>query len=124
MPIVPDVKDWTWVVDRPCADCGFDGPALRREDVGTALRANAATWVRLLDGPAEDLRRRPTHERWSTLEYACHVRDVLRLYQARLDLMLAQDDPTYPNWDQDRTAVEERYEDQEPAAVAAELEPA
>ena len=24
MPIVPDDKDWTWVLERPCPECGFD----------------------------------------------------------------------------------------------------
>ena len=24
MPITPDTKDWTWVMERPCPDCGFD----------------------------------------------------------------------------------------------------
>jgi hypothetical protein len=22
--IVPDTKDWTWVLDRPCPECGLD----------------------------------------------------------------------------------------------------
>ncbi|PVY29285.1 hypothetical protein C7458_10631 [Williamsia muralis] len=24
MAIVPDTKNWTWVLERPCPDCGFD----------------------------------------------------------------------------------------------------
>ena len=88
------------------------------------IRSNAAAWGRLLGGPAEDLRRRPSEDRWSALEYACHVRDVFRLYDERLDLMLHQDDPLYPNWDQDATAVEEDYNGQDPATVAAELQSA
>jgi hypothetical protein len=55
------------------------------------------------------------------VEYGCHVRDVFRLYDQRLELMLAVDDPLFPNWDQDATAVAERYQDQDPAAVAAAL---
>jgi hypothetical protein len=31
-------------------------------------------------------------------------------------MMLEQDDPLFPNWDQDETAVRERYGDQDPAA--------
>ncbi|WP_458689292.1 hypothetical protein [Nocardia tengchongensis] len=27
MPIVPDAKDWTWVLERTCAECGFDSMA-------------------------------------------------------------------------------------------------
>jgi hypothetical protein len=32
-----------------------------------------------------------------------------------------QDDPHYPNWDQDATAVQDRYGEQDPATVAKEL---
>jgi hypothetical protein len=35
--------------------------------------------------------------------------------------MLTQDDPSFANWDQDETAVERRYNEQEPSAVASEL---
>jgi hypothetical protein len=47
------------------------------------------------------------------------VRDVLRLYDQRLALMLTEDDPDFVNWDQDETAVAERYNEQDPAVVAA-----
>jgi hypothetical protein len=36
-------------------------------------------------------------------------------------LMLTQDDPLFPNWDQDATAVADDYAGQDPAAVAGEL---
>ena len=67
------------------------------------------------------LRARPEDDRWSTLEYACHVRDVLRLFDWRLALMLSEDDPSFPNWDQDATAVSESYGTQDPSIVSAEL---
>ena len=35
--------------------------------------------------------------------------------------MLTVDGPRYPNWDQDATAVEGRYADQDPRQVADEL---
>ena len=119
MPIVPDDKDWTWVLERPCPECGFDASALAPEAVAAGLRANAAAWRPLLDHPA--VTTRPSDDRWSALEYACHVRDVFRLYDERLALMLEQDDPTFANWDQDVTAVEDRYGDQDPALVVADL---
>jgi hypothetical protein len=59
---------------------------------------------------------------WSPLEYACHVRDVFTLFDERLGLMLHDDDPLFANWDQDETAVVERYGEQDPVTVAAELE--
>jgi len=120
MTIVPDTKDWTWVLRRPCPECGFDTAAFAREDVAGLLRANAAAWGEML-AERPDVRQRPQPQTWSPLEYACHVRDVCRLYHERLDLMLTQDDPLYPNWDQDATAVEQRYGEQDPVVVAEEL---
>jgi hypothetical protein len=119
--IVPDDKDWTWVLHRPCPECGFDAGGVAPESVGPRLRENAAAWHVVLQQPDDVVRRRPAADRWSALEYACHVRDVCVLYHQRLLLMLREDDPLYPNWDQDVTAVEERYGEQNPAAVSMEL---
>lgn len=120
MAIIPDTKDWTWVLRRPCPDCGFDTSAFPREQVPGLILANAARWHEVLTGRA-DARTRPAPDRWSPLEYGCHVRDVLRLYDFRLRLMLTEDDPLFPDWDQDSTAVAERYAEQDPLVVAAEL---
>ena len=60
-------------------------------------------------------------DRWSALEYACHVRDVFRLYDERLHLMLDEDDPTFANWDQDATAVADHYDEQDPETVGSDL---
>ncbi len=121
MPIVPDDKDWTWVLERACPECGFDASALPPESIAPLLRANAAAWEDVLRGPVAELRRRPADDRWAPVEYACHVRDVCTLYHHRLDLMLREDDPCYPNWDQDATAAEERYLEQDPASVSTQL---
>jgi hypothetical protein len=83
------------------------------------IMANAAAWPAQLTAPG--VARRPRPDKWSALEYGCHVRDAHRLFDYRLGLMLTQDDPLYPNWDQDETAVAGRYDAQDPATVAAEL---
>jgi hypothetical protein len=84
------------------------------------IMANAAAWQETLTGPG-DARTRPVPGKWSAVEYGCHVRDVFRLYDQRLELMLSQEDPLFPNWDQDATAVAERYAEQNPAEVATAL---
>jgi hypothetical protein len=117
--IVPDAKDWTWVLRQPCPECGLDTSSFAREEVPAMIMANAAAWPAPLAAPGAA--RRPRPDKWSALEYGCHVRDVLRLYDYRLGLMLTEDDPLYPNWDQDETALAERYDAQDPATVAAEL---
>lgn len=121
--IVPDTKDWTWAARAACPECGFNGAEIAPEDVSALLRENAATWQLVLSS-GDDVRVRPRADRWSTLEYACHVRDVCRLYDERLQLMLTEDGPHYANWDQDATAVEDRYNEQDPQQVADELDAA
>jgi len=119
--IAPDTKDWTWVLDRRCPDCGFDASTCVASAVPDLIRGNALSWRRLqCEGAIRP--GRPDHETWSALEYACHVRDVYRRYEGRVALMLTEHDPLFPNWDQDASAVEERYEEQDPAQVVDELE--
>ena len=119
MTIVPDDKDWTWVLAEPCPECGFDAAALVRRDLGRRIRDGVATWEAVLRLPDADAR--PDPATWSPLEYACHVRDVHRIFAERVSLMLAQDAPTFANWDQDETALADRYDEQDPATVAIEL---
>jgi DinB superfamily len=121
MTIEPDGKDWTWVLERPCPECGFDAASLSGPAVAPLVRANAGAWCAVLGQPPDVLRRRPRPDRWSPLEYACHVRDVYELFTRRLHLMLTADQPTFPNWDQDATAEEDDYAAQDPAVVAGQL---
>lgn len=117
--IEPDTKDWTWVLEQPCPDCGFDAQAVTADRIPAVIRDNATTWEAVLT--LADAARRPAPATWSPLEYACHVRDVHRLFDQRVALMLDQDDPRFANWDQDRTAVEEQYGAQDPAVVGSAL---
>lgn len=114
--IEPDTKDWTWVLRRACPECGFDASRTETEAVPGLVRWNASRWGELYRS-GRIRPGRPDPGTWSSLEYAAHVRDVYRLYGRRITLMVQQDDPLYGNWDQDTTAVEDRYDEQEPAAV-------
>jgi|GEM_PF-222908 len=121
-PGIPgDSKDWTWVLEKPCNECGFVAADLDLTTMSQRIRDNAQSWADVLDRDDESLRVRPRADKWSTLEYAFHVRDVFELYDFRLGLMLDQDGPRYPNWDQDVTAVEKNYGASDPGMVKAEL---
>ncbi len=115
----PDTKDWTWTLERPCPDCGYRAMDVAPEQVGALAAEATAGWAEVLRGPEAATRPAPTV--WSPLEYACHVRDVCRVFTGRVALMLEQEDPAFANWDQDQTAVDEAYHAQDPGAVAAEL---
>jgi hypothetical protein len=119
MPIAKDTKNWTWVLESPCPDCGFDAADYPDAAIPGAIRDNAAVWPAVLTRP--DVRVRPDDSTWSPLEYGAHIRDLLKVYSTRLGLMVDEDDPVFPNWDQDDTAVAERYNELDPAVVAGEL---
>ena len=116
--IQADTKDWTWVLTSPCRECGLDVAAVPRDDLAARLHVNADAWPGVLE--RGDARERPDPATWSALEYGCHVRDVFVLFDSRLSLMLGEDDPLFDSWDQDATAVESRYAEQDPAAVASD----
>ncbi|WP_067859360.1 DinB family protein [Nocardia shimofusensis] len=158
MAIVPDVKDWTWVLERPCPDCGYDAATVDYDAVPAAARASADRLRAALARPGA--RRRPRPEVWSPTEYAAHVRDVCRVFVFRVAVITRRpavdpglpafdpcvdpgpvhaeklsgdghsdagrrgdsvDPPTFANWDQDATAIADRYGEQDPAVVAEEL---
>jgi hypothetical protein len=119
MPIIADTKNWTWVIERPCRECGFDASAYGDSDIAPVILDNVTSWPAVLARPS--VRVRPNDSTWSPLEYAAHVRDVLSVYRKRLRLMVETDDPLYPNWDQDETAITEKYNEQDPAVVGVQL---
>jgi hypothetical protein len=81
----------------------------------------AEEWVQILrSSPA--VTARPEPDVWSPLEYGAHVRDVYRLFDSRLLQMLSEEAATFANWNQDETAIQERYGEQDPEVVADELE--
>lgn len=127
MAIVGDDKDWTWVINTPCPECGFVASAHDPASTAAMVRTHAEVWESALCGERSqtaDPRIRSRVDMWSPLEYACHVRDVCRIYNERLLRMLHEDDPLYENWDQDATAIADRYAAQEPHEVADELQAA
>ena len=114
--MIKDTKNWTWVLERRCEDCSFDASTLTVDQIGPQL-------VQACDALAAAAgdRVRPSADVWSPLEYACHVRDICRVFSARLSRILTEDDPAFENWDQDETAVASRYGEQDPSVVADDL---
>src|SRR5512141_2720738 len=56
--IEPDTKDWTWVLQRPCTECGFDARSVRGEEIKNRVYSNARAWQRVLEHPGA--RTRPS----------------------------------------------------------------
>lgn len=117
--IEPDTKDWTWVLRERCPECGLEAATVRGADLPGLVAQWVPRWEAVLARP--DAARRPRPGVWSPVEYACHVRDVLDVFAERVRLMLTEDDPTFPSWDQDEAAVVGRYHEQTAAVVADAL---
>lgn len=118
MTIPADTKDWTVVLREGCSQCGFE-PGYPYEEnkqrIFTLIEPALAAFER------EDLTQRPNEITWAPLEYLAHVAEVATVMEGRLHLMLNQDAPTFPNWDQDAAATENDYLHQSPDQVAQEL---
>ena len=66
VPITPDTKDWTWVLDKPCPECGYDAATVAVADLAHRIRANAVVWLALMGEP--DVTVRPEPGVWTPLE--------------------------------------------------------
>ena len=119
-PTVPDTKDWTWVLDRPCPECGFDPAGQGLADLPRLVHDTAMTWsAGARAGPTSASgRRRTSGRRWSTAATSVTCTSSSPNGCGRCS---TEDEPTFANWDQDATAVESDYGSQDPTAVAVEL---
>lgn len=119
--IEPDTRDWADVLERGCGECGFTGTEAVAS-VPAFARTSVAEWESVLTRDDASVRRVPG--RWSDVEYAAHVRDILDLFHRRTTLILTEDEPTLPNFDGDAVAIASDYGNQEPAAVLTGLQTA
>lgn len=119
---VPDDKDWTFVLQRSCPECGYTAAGVDATLLPSLIRTATSPWAEVLARP--DVAVRPADQVWSPLEYACHVRDVLAVFSERIELVRSEDNPTFTNWDQDATAITQRYWAEDPVVVAVQIEAA
>ncbi len=122
----PDTKNWTWVLERTCDQCGFNGSEMDPGAVAAQIRANAAAWRSVLKKGDVVSERPPTKSAdgspvWSALEYGAHVRDVYEVYLKRVTLMMKEDGPEFADWDQDASAIEKGYINEDPDSVSYNL---
>lgn len=109
----PDHKDWTWVLNEPCTECGYDASSIEPADVAALMRTNAASFRAAL-GRGDIVHERPpvppgASPVWSALEYGAHVRDVYKLAADRVTKMMKKDGPTFEDWDQNAAAAAGDY---------------
>ncbi|GAB3555713.1 DinB family protein [Spelaeicoccus albus] len=117
----PDTKDWTWVLERPCPECGFNSPEYGSDAFASRIDGAAIFWQSLLESDGPELRERPAPTKWSPMEYACHIRDILALFDGRFDQMLTQDAPEFDDWSADDAAAAGDYAHADSHRVAEEI---
>jgi DinB superfamily len=119
-----DERPWADVQTLPCEECGFDPATVDRAGLPAAVeglgRRYRAPLTRFL--PGEDsaalVRKRPAPDTWSALEYACHVRDALAVFDGRIQQALVEDNPELGWWDHEAAVIDEAYNEQDPTEVA------
>jgi hypothetical protein len=114
-----------WQSER-CPECAFDPGGVAAADLPAAVdglgRKYQAPLTRFLPGEdASLLVAHPLEGVWSALAYACHVRDVLAVFDARIARMLTEDAPEFGWWDHEAAVEGDAYETQPTAEVAAAI---
>lgn len=106
---VADVKDWSWVTQRQCPDCGFDPASVSPADLPGLIVAAAERFAVAVE--KEGAEERPCLQVWSPIEYGRHVADVIEVMGQRLKQILEADgEPVqFENWDQGAAALENEY---------------
>ena len=105
-----------------CEVCGFRWDSARAEEIPDRLSSAVDSFVQvLLDaGPLATLRPQP--DRWSILEYAGHLRDVLISIRERIITAMILDHPTGMAMNRDQRISLGIYANDRPEDVAIELE--
>lgn len=116
-PAAPDSRDWTFVVDEGCSECGYvpHDPAM----TGERLRAGVPRWTAVLERPG--VAERPEPRVWSPLEYASHSRDLVRVLGERIAVMLEEEGAPFADYDGEAEAVRQEFWRNDPAEVAREI---
>lgn len=105
-----------------CEECGYGYDSLTRQQIVDALPDLAEQIGSILTSvPASALRAHLRPASWSALEYGCHVRDVLRIQRERVLFAQVEDMPRFVSMRRDERALEEKYNEQNPAAVATAI---
>ena len=119
MAIAPDTKDWTWVIEEPCPECGFDPTTVSRDNLVPRMTSALEAWSAV--PTRDDVDARPDADTWSPGEYAAHIVDVCAVMADRIALILNEDDPEFANWDQDQAAIDGDYATADTAQLVPEL---
>jgi len=104
-----------------CGECGFAYDLTAAPWAAGEIRAGAADLAAIVADGTADMAARREPGRWSPLEYACHVRDMLLVQRERLLAARRLDRPVAEPMGRDERAELDGYAGQDPADVARQL---
>jgi DinB superfamily len=107
-----------------CSECGFEYDLEAFRSAGSSIEEGARRIARLLRNPDAEPAPRRTAQRWSRLEYGCHVRDVLLVQRERVLLARREVRPDLVSMGRDDRVEHDGYSEQAPIDVARQLEEA
>jgi hypothetical protein len=104
-----------------CADCDFNYDLKQASAAGDRIRELVAeVGALLLDGEI-DTRARPRRDVWSSLEYGCHIRDVLLVQRERVLGARRVSGADCASMGREERVDHDGYNEQESADVARQL---
>jgi hypothetical protein len=108
-------------VSEHCEGCGFVWDDIDAAEIGPGVRVSTTAIADRITAAGDRAARRPAPDRWSVLEYAAHVRDVLTNVRDRIVQTLVEDDPQYAMLWRDQRVDLGLYVGDDAAEVAAEV---
>ncbi len=104
-----------------CGECGFAYDLDEAGAAGPTIVSSAAELAAILSDGGTDMRTRRDPATWSTLEYVCHVRDVLMVQRERVLAARRMDCPSVDPMGRDERVEHDGYAEQDPLDVARQL---
>ena len=105
-----------------CAECGFVYDENEGGGAASAVLDGARAVASMLVEAGDDARTRPAPGTWSSLEYSCHLRDVLLVQRERVLLARRSvEPPRPPPMGRDERVQHDGYARQSPDDVARQL---
>lgn len=101
--------------------CGFAWEEVAVDDIDGRLRSGTERIADLLAGAPDRAIVQPTPGRWSALEYAGHVRDVLLMLRDRMVVGMVEDEPEFKPMYRDQRVDEGLYAADTVETMTAEL---
>lgn len=110
-------------MEERCDECAFDQSTTPPPEVAAALAPLALAIgdsIRAIPGDA--LRRRPTPEVWSPLEYLGHLRESMAFHRWLIEHALSEDHPLIPSVDPGASVAHSKYNEADSEELIAQFD--